>query len=407
VHRLERTEAGVKRLIGIERDVTARKEAEQERRMLAAAVEHASEAVLITEAKPLDHPGPRIVYANPAFESMTGYETDEVIGLTPRILQGPDTDPEVLREFRTRLENEQPFWAETVNYRKDGTTYMVHWDVAPVYNNSGELEYWVSVQHDVTEERRREEELRAAKEEAEKAARLKEAMLANMSHEVRTPLTSMMGFAQILTNELEGAQARHAAIIHESGKRLQKTLESMLQLSELHGGAYEPSWERADLREVAAEVVETMRPRAATEDLTLEVAYPGRPVNARIDLIATQRIITNLLDNAIKFTPAEGKVTLQVDQEDAVPFVCVEDTGIGIAEEAIDEMFVAFKQESEGLSRSYEGSGLGLAIVKQLVEETGGVITVESTKGEGTRIQVRFPETASQDVKTLDGVDSV
>jgi signal transduction histidine kinase len=212
----------------------------------------------------------------------------------------------------------------------------------------------------------------------------------------------MIGFAESLEQELEGTPAEHAALIHRSGKRLHKTLESMLQLSKLRAGAYTFSWEAADLRRVAAEVIETMRPKATDHGLTLEFIHPKHPVDARTDRVATQIIVTNLLDNAIKFTPKGGTVTVCVDREEGPPheappqqgrpYIRVEDTGIGMATDAIGEMFEAFKQESEGLARSYEGSGLGLAIVQQLVDEIGGTITVESAKGEGTEMHVRFPQ---------------
>lgn len=402
VHQVEHTEAGTWRLIGLERDVTAQKEAQKERRMLAAAVEQASEAVLITEAAPIDNPGPRIIYANPAFEAMTGYEIDEIVGKTPRILQGPDTDSAVLERLRTHLQNEKPFRGETVNYRKDGTPYIVRWDIAPVRNAHNEVEYWVSVQYDVTDERRREQELRTAKKEAEKAARLQEAMLANMSHEVRTPLTSMIGFTEILRDETNGVPAEHAAIIHRSSKRLHRTLESMLQLSELRGGAYELSLDDVDLRALAAEVVETMHSKATRSGVALQLMEPDYSVQAHVDPIAVQRIITNLVDNAIKFTPENGQVSVQVgtgneDVDHDGHYIEVRDTGIGIAPEAVNDMFTAFKQESDGFSRTHEGSGLGLAIVKQLVDQMDGTIIVESEKGQGTCMHVSFPAQSSEE----------
>ena len=165
----------------------------------------------------------------------------------------------------------------------------------------------------------------------------------------------------------------------------------MLQLSELRGGAYQVSWNEIDLRTLVNEVVQRMRPEADANRLALRVDVPPVPVNACIDEVATERIVTNLLDNAIKFTPAGGTIVVRVSNDTEAPLVEVEDTGIGIAKEALDEVFKAFKQESEGLARTYEGSGLGLAIVKKLVEQMQGTVTIKSEKGEGTRVQVRLP----------------
>lgn len=121
-------------------------------KLLRAAVEASGEAIIITSAD-LDEPGPRIEYANPAFTRMTGYEACEVVGRTPRLLQGPATERAVLDRMRAALEAGQPFQAEAVNYRKDGTTYVVEWLITPVREADGRISHWVSAQRDVTERR--------------------------------------------------------------------------------------------------------------------------------------------------------------------------------------------------------------------------------------------------------------
>lgn len=153
-------------------DVTDQRDRERELRVLSEAVEQAGEAVLITEGAPLDEPGPAIVYANSAFEEMSGYDEEEVLGRTPRMLQGPDTDREVLDSLREALEAGRSWKGETVNYHKDGHPYRVRWNVAPVSNSEGEIDYWVSVQRDVTEEWEREEALRRQRNLLEQTQRL-------------------------------------------------------------------------------------------------------------------------------------------------------------------------------------------------------------------------------------------
>lgn len=148
------------RLSGTVLDVTERKEREKRLKVLSEAVQQAKEAVLITEAEPLGEPGPKIVYVNEAFERRTGYSEAEVLWKTPRILQGPETERAVLDSLREALEAGEEWEGETVNYRKDGTPYQVQWNVSPVRGDDGEIEYWVSVQRDVTEERKREQQLR-------------------------------------------------------------------------------------------------------------------------------------------------------------------------------------------------------------------------------------------------------
>ncbi len=127
---------------------------------LTSALEEAQDAVLITEAAPLDPPGPRIVWSNEAFTRMSGYEPEDLVGKTPRILQGPETDQSVLNKVRSALQNKRAVHAESINYRKDDTPYVADWRIAPVHDDTGTLTHWVSIQRDVTNQQRRQERLR-------------------------------------------------------------------------------------------------------------------------------------------------------------------------------------------------------------------------------------------------------
>ncbi|WP_103018848.1 PAS domain-containing sensor histidine kinase [Salinibacter altiplanensis] len=238
----------------------------------------------------------------------------------------------------------------------------------------------------------REETLVEAREEAEEAAQLKSAMLANMSHEVRTPLMSMIGSADLLREDVEGEDAEMAEQIFRSGQRLQETLTSVLELSRLEGDAYTLDDDPVQLDVIVREVAQDLNLRAYEKDVQLEVDSPGASVEARLDETATRRIVTNLVENAIKFTPEGGRVQVRTRSEgDETVLLEVEDTGVGIAEDAKPKIFDAFKQESEGLDREYEGSGLGLSIVDRLTTYMDGSIEVESEKGVGTQFAVRFP----------------
>lgn len=238
----------------------------------------------------------------------------------------------------------------------------------------------------------REDTLRQAKKEAEEASQLKSAMLANMSHEIRTPLTSVTGFAEMLKNTLEGEQRQFARRIYGSGQRLMKTLDSVLELSRLEASSDELERDDVSLSEVVRTCLEMTRPSAKESGVTIQTDLSAGSVEGAWNRGAIRHIVENLLDNAIKFTPQGGGVEVRVfeDADDAV--LTVKDTGIGIREEVQSEIFEAFKQESEGLTREYEGSGLGLSIVKRLTEAHQGTITVESEKGAGSLFTVRLPK---------------
>jgi PAS domain S-box-containing protein len=236
-----------------------------------------------------------------------------------------------------------------------------------------------------------EQELETAKQEAEEASRLKSALLANMSHEIRTPLTSILGFTDILRNNLSEQNARYAELVHSEGKRLMETLDSVLQLSKLEAGVVDPVSEPVNLVAKVRETVNLHRSQAEADDVTLRFEAGSDPLFAEWAPTVIQRILSNLLSNALKFTSEGGTVTVRVREEGDHFCLVVADTGIGISDSFRSRLFDAFTQESEGLQREHEGSGLGLAIVKRLVDLMDGRIEVESEKGEGTTVRVTLP----------------
>ena len=247
----------------------------------------------------------------------------------------------------------------------------------------------------------REDELVDARDEAERMNRMKSAFLANMSHEIRTPLTSIIGFAEVIGEEVdaevEGTVARFADLIEESGRRLLETLDAVLDLSKLEAGEIQLDRDRVALAQVIEETVELRRIEAEKQNVGLELHVPDSPIRGWWNRGAVNRIVTNLVDNAIKFTPGTGQVVVRVSAEASEAVIEVEDTGIGIQEDMRPHIFDAFKQESEGLTREYDGTGLGLSIVRSMVHLLDGSVEVDSTPGEGTRFVVRLPRRREDD----------
>ncbi len=168
------------------RDISVRRGIEDRLRMLESSVDHANDAIVITEAEPVGEPGPRIIYVNQAFTSSTGYTADEVLGLTPRVLQGPDTNPETKATIRRALKRWKPVRVELLNYRKDGSEFWVELNIVPVANEKGWYTHWVSVQRDITERKQ---------VEAEREERVR---LAAMSAEIGLTLTRHDVLAEVL-----------------------------------------------------------------------------------------------------------------------------------------------------------------------------------------------------------------
>jgi len=258
---------------------------------------------------------------------------------------------------------------------------------------------------EVTEQKEREQTLRTAKEKAEEASRLKSAILANMKHEVRTPLTSLLSFAGILKKQASGQNERYADLVLKGGERLQDTLDSVLRLSELETGTPDVRRERVNLGVVADTTVELLRPQAEDDDIMLVTDLPDTPVVGMWDEDALFRITENLLENALKFTPEGGRVDVRVRETEHDVVLELEDTGIGIRDEDLDSIFEAFRQVDQGPKREDEGSGLGLSIVKKLIDALDGSIDVQSAPNQGSCFTVCLPKTSSEASDDLSAAD--
>ncbi|PEN14261.1 hypothetical protein CRI94_04275 [Longibacter salinarum] len=332
---------------------------------------------------------------NPAFESVFDITADELEGRDLHAAIVPVHDRKnavvinrtVVEKATVRAEVRRIAGGEERDFR-------VRAALRPGSTGSDSEVY--AIYTDITDHKTYERKLRQAKESAEEAARLKSAMLANMSHEVRTPLTAIIGFAEILHASLDAENARFAQTIRRSSHRLMNTLDSVLELSKLDAGAYALRRSDVSVTDHVCETVEMMMPMAENADIDLSVATPDDDVRGRLDSNAVDRILTNLISNAIKFTPGGGAVRVQVSRDEGaatqpVARITVADTGVGIDASFVPHLFEAFRQESDGVGRTHEGAGLGLAITKRLTEMMNGTVHVDSEKGEGTRFTVTLP----------------
>jgi PAS domain S-box-containing protein len=375
-------------------DVTERKETERQlresERRFRRVFENAAIGIVVG-----DEEG-RLHRANPAFQAMLGYDEEELRGRHFSDITHPnDVHPDADRFEELREGTRDRYQIEKRYVRKGGEVFWGRL-TASLLDLDEETKH-VALVEDIDDQKRQEEQLRRAKQKAEEVARLKTVMLANMSHEVRTPLTSMIGFSGILKGQLDGHPAKLARLIHKSGQRLEETLEAVLELSQLEAGSYAIDRAPVRLGFLAKRIVDEFEPQTEANAVTVAVEMTGDTVVAYADKSAARRILSNLLDNAIKFTPDGGRVTIRIrpDGPDWVT-LAVEDTGVGISEEALPRVFEAFKQESEGLTREYEGAGLGLSIVNKLVEALGGDIEVDTQKDEGTCFTVRLPRATEE-----------
>jgi signal transduction histidine kinase len=223
--------------------------------------------------------------------------------------------------------------------------------------------------------------------------RLRDAFLNAASHELRTPLTSMSGFLELLgdsEHELGPAGRKYVEAIRRSNGRLQRAVEDMLLVAEIEADRLELQPTATDLAELAAATVEQALPAAAERGVMLLLEADGRlPLEA--DAGRLRQVLDNLVSNAVKFTPSGGSVILSAHNGNGPITVEVTDTGIGIPQDEVGQVFSRFYRASSATHRAIPGTGLGLVIARAIVEGHGGTISLESTEGKGTRVTVTLP----------------
>jgi len=232
-----------------------------------------------------------------------------------------------------------------------------------------------------------------------KANQLKSEFLANMSHEFRTPLNSILGFAQILKEKpgenIEKSK-RYAENIVSSGNSLLNMIQDLLELAKAEAGRVEIKVERTSVQDLCSGLVASFSPMTNEKSLTVDLEVADEIPVIQTDVGKVQQILYNLLSNAVKFTPANGRIEVSAQMvDDMTVRISVSDTGAGIAEENIDKIFEKFRQIDGSITRQSDGTGLGLAISKELSELLAGTITVESKVGEGSVFSLEIPVSIS------------
>ena len=377
---------------GIIEDVTGQRRAEAAARSSEerhrALVQHSTDTITI-----LDTEG-TVLYQSPSFTSNLGFEQGATIGTSVLDLIHPEDRRRAEILFRRAATRTGEFGTVEFRCRHADGHYVYVEAVGSNMSDNPWIRGIVLNSRDITERKRAEVALVQAKDQAEEVARLKGAFLANMSHEIRTPLTGIIGFADVLAEEVEDEHREFVQLIARSGRRLLQTLNSVLDLARLEANQMEVDLEPVDVAVQVKDAVMLLQPLARDKQLQLTVeASPGN-MRARLDVACFSRILNNLVGNALKFTD-DGAIRVLVKPDGDYIQVSISDTGVGIDQNFLPQLFDEFKQESSGLRRQHEGSGLGLTITRRLVELMHGQIHVLSEKGKGSTFTVRFPADVS------------
>lgn len=369
-------------------DITARRRAEaaeRESRALFQKIFHISPSAFAISRLEDGY----FVDVNDAFCRLNGYGREEIVGHTSQELD-MWCNPEQRDHLVERLREEKAlvdFEFEVRTKEGDVRELLGAFQHITVEGEDCIL----SVLTDITARKQAEEEMRKAKEHAEEIARFRTGILTNMTHEVRTPLTVILGFTSMLREGVDEGYRRFVDRIERSGRRLLLTLDTVLDLAQLEAGMLEINIRPYNVLDAVQRAFEPLEPLAQDKGLTVDIESEEKYVYAEADRELLTRVLNHLLDNAIKFTK-EGGVTVAVHSGKEQVRIEVRDTGIGIDEEFMPRLFDPFSQESTGLDRTYQGSGLGLSVSKQLIERMNGTLEVESRKGKGSVFTVVLPK---------------
>lgn len=395
-------DGAVRTVLGIAIDISARKQAEERLLLFEQVVLNMNDALLITEAEPIDEPGPRIVYANPAFTRTTGYTLEEVLGKNPRFLQGPNSARVELDKVRQALKDWKSTRVELTNYRKDGSTFEVELDVSPVADATGWYTHWISVQREVSTRKRAEVEraellaqAQAARAQAEVAVEVRDQFLSIAAHELKNPLTALLANAELLDRriarggEISEREQRMVHAIHEQGDRLNTMITTLLDVSRIEMGQLPISLVPLDLGALVQRIVEELRPALTRH--TLDYTGPAEALVLPGDGERLEQVVQNLLGNAIKYSPGGGIITIQVERHADWGCIIITDEGIGIPQDALPNLFQRFYRAPNVQRSQIVGTGVGLYVIKEIVARHGGEVRVQSTERVGSTFTVFLP----------------
>ncbi|HEX6148669.1 sensor histidine kinase [Nocardioides sp.] len=297
-------------------------------------------------------------------------------------------------------EEERQLWSFN---RPDGEERAMLLSLTSVLDELGDISGYLCVAEDVTEREAMHraalqalEHERSAVERLRELERVKADFVATVSHELRTPLTSMIGYVELLeegaVGELSSDQRQLANRVQRNGRRLLLLVEDLLLLSEIESRQMSMSPVQGDLRDAAGAALDGLGPLLATRHLDVVVRLPDGPVVHEADPDQVERLVLNLLGNAVKFTPDGGRIELVVTDRPETVEIVVLDTGMGIPADEQDQLFTRFFRSSTAMAQAIQGTGLGLTIVQSIVALHGGHISVSSNEGVGTTVSVSLPK---------------
>ncbi|MDP3912641.1 MAG: PAS domain S-box protein [Bacteroidota bacterium] len=377
-------------LVGIGRDITEQKKAEEQIKKLTESIEQSPSTIIITDINGT------IEYVNPKFCEITGYEKEEVIGQNPRILKSGEMPPETYKELWDTIAAGDVWRGEFHNRRKNGELYWEWATMTSIKDDYGVITNYIAIKEDISIRKQMEVDLIVAKDKAEESDRLKSAFLANMSHEIRTPLNSIIGFSELLEDSDFEAEQKKEFVHHiiSNGNNLLNIISDIMDISKMESGEISIRKSKVDVKQFLDEIKSMHILKVEEKELLFDVDCQCSESNPDVFVFADkerlQQIFNNLISNALKFT-SSGYIKLGCRLTGEMVEFQVKDTGIGIPPDYHQKVFDRFRQVDASYTRKFGGNGLGLAISRNLIELMGGKIRVESEVGKGSTFYFTLP----------------
>ncbi|OXR50332.1 hybrid sensor histidine kinase/response regulator [Pusillimonas sp. T2] len=392
-------------------DLTERRAAQAQVRLLELAISRLNDVVIITEAEPIEAPGPRVVFVNDAFIRRTGYSREEIIGQSPRLLQGPGTSRAELDRIKKAIKQWQPVRAELLNYTKAGDEFWIEIDIVPLADDTGWYTHWVAVERDITSRKVLEDRLRHL-QRMDAVGQL----TGGVAHDFNNLLTVMLGNAELLSEQLEDQPdlLEPAKLIVQAGLQGAQLTQRLLAFARQQ--PLEPK--SLDVNHIIGGL-KPMLARTLGEHIDLEFVSGAGLWPALVDPSQLEDTLLNLALNARDAMPDGGRLTIETgniwfsdeyvrNYADLKPgqyvMIAVSDTGVGIAEHHRDRIFEPFfTTKPKG-----KGTGLGLPMIYGFLKQSGGHISVYSEPGQGTTVKVYLPKAGaavSENIPADDAVD--
>ncbi|MBF7090947.1 PAS domain-containing protein [Flavobacterium sp. ALJ2] len=377
------------RMIGAIQDITKQKEEEQRLKLLETVITQSRDSILITEADSHDGKIPKIVYVNPSFSKMSGYQSEEIVGKSPNIFKGPKSDSSELRKLIKAIKNKEECSIETISYTKNKEEYWVRYSMIPIFNSENEVSHWISIQRDITEEKKLEKEKEHLIRELTQNNKDLKQFSYITSHNLRSPLSNLTGLLNLIEDiPIENEELKEILNgFNKSTHLLNETINDLIKVIIIKDN---PSIQKEEV--LLNEVFENIFNQLSFQ---IELHKPIIKINLEkvtilnINKAYLESILLNLLTNSIKYRSKDRKlkITISANQSEDTTILTFKDNGIGIdLERNRDKVFGLYQR----FHNYPDSKGLGLYLVKSQVETMGGTISIDSEVNKGTSFTLIF-----------------